>query len=43
MRIPFDRAIAEGIAQGLSLVDIYPEYMERFQQMLTQIARRVRP
>jgi MinD superfamily P-loop ATPase len=43
MRIPFDRAIAEGIAQGLSLVDIYPEYMERFQQMLTQIARRVSP
>jgi MinD superfamily P-loop ATPase len=43
MRIPFDRAIAEGIAQGRPLVDIHPEYRERFRQMFAQMARRVRP
>lgn len=42
MRIPFDRAIAEGVAQGQPLVDIRPEYVERFRQMFAQIARRVR-
>jgi MinD superfamily P-loop ATPase len=41
MRIPFDRAIAEGVAQGRPLVDIHPEYAERFRQMFTQIARRM--
>jgi hypothetical protein len=39
MRIPFGRAIAEGIAQGRPLVDINPEYVECFQQMFVQIAR----
>lgn len=43
MRIPFDRAIAEGVARGRPLVDIHPEYAERFRQMLTEIARRARP
>ncbi len=38
MRIPFDRAIAEGVARGRPLVDIRPEYAERFRQMFTQIA-----
>jgi MinD superfamily P-loop ATPase len=41
MRIPFERAIAEGIAQGKSLVDIHPEYMAQFQQMLMRIAKGV--
>ncbi len=41
MRIPFDRAIAEGVARGRPLVDIHPEYAERFRQMFTQIARRI--
>jgi MinD superfamily P-loop ATPase len=41
MRIPFDRAIAEGIAQGRPLVDIHPEYAGRFRQMFAQIARRI--
>jgi MinD superfamily P-loop ATPase len=41
MRIPFDRAIAEGVAQGRPLVDILPEYAECFRQMFTQIARRI--
>jgi MinD superfamily P-loop ATPase len=41
MRIPFDRAIAEGIAQGQPLVDIHPEYRVQFQEMLMQIAKGV--
>lgn len=43
MRIPFDRAIAEGVARGRPLVDIHTEYTERFRQMFTDIARRARP
>jgi MinD superfamily P-loop ATPase len=41
MRIPFARAIAEGVAQGKPLVDIHPEYMAQFQQMLMRIAKGV--
>jgi hypothetical protein len=41
MRIPFDRAIAEGIAQGQPLVDIHPEYRVQFQEMLMRIAKGV--
>jgi len=41
MRIPFERAIAEGVAQGKPLVDIHPEYMAQFQQMLMRIAKGV--
>lgn len=37
LRIPFERAIAEGVAQGKALVDIYPEYKDRFRQILTEI------
>jgi MinD superfamily P-loop ATPase len=37
LRIPFERAIAEGIARGQTLVDIHPEYANRFHQMFTQI------
>ncbi|RPH57745.1 MAG: (4Fe-4S)-binding protein, partial [Chloroflexi bacterium] len=37
MRIPMERRIAEGIAQGITLVDIHPEYGDRFRQMLMQI------
>jgi MinD superfamily P-loop ATPase len=33
MRIPLERAIAEGIAEGLALVDIHPEYLESFQEL----------
>jgi MinD superfamily P-loop ATPase len=38
MRVPFERAIAEGLAKGKPLVDIHPEYVERFQQLFMQIA-----
>jgi MinD superfamily P-loop ATPase len=42
MRIPFDRAIAEGIAQGQTLVEIRPEYSALFQKMFLQITERER-
>jgi MinD superfamily P-loop ATPase len=38
MRIPFERAIAEGIAQGKLLVDIHPEYGSLFRHLLIQIS-----
>ncbi|MBN2116196.1 MAG: ATP-binding protein [Anaerolineales bacterium] len=38
MRVPFERAIAEGIARGKTLVDIHPEYTDRFRQLFMQIA-----
>jgi MinD superfamily P-loop ATPase len=45
MRVPFERAIAEGIARGRALVEIHPEYTHRFRQMTIQItallARRI--
>jgi len=37
MRIPFERRIAEGLAQGLPLIDIYPEYRYHLQQMYDHI------
>jgi MinD superfamily P-loop ATPase len=42
MRIPFDRAIAEGIAQGRTLAEIRPEYLTLFQKMFLQITERER-
>jgi MinD superfamily P-loop ATPase len=42
MRIPLDEAIAQGIARGKNLIDISPEYIERFQSVYTQIAEIVR-
>lgn len=37
MRIPFERTIAEGIAQGRTLVEIRPEDSARFRSMLAAI------
>jgi MinD superfamily P-loop ATPase len=37
LRIPFERAIAEGVAQGKTLVDIHQEYSDHFRRMFTQI------
>lgn len=39
MRIPYDRAIAEGTAQGQNLIDIYPGYRPLFQQMFFEMSR----
>jgi len=38
LRIPFERVIAEGVAQGKTLVEIHPEYADRFLRMFIQIA-----
>lgn len=40
LRIPFERAIAEGVAQGKTLVDIHPEYIERFRQIFAYMTVR---
>ncbi len=37
LRIPYERAIAEGIAQGRTLIDIHPEYAERLRKMFERI------
>jgi MinD superfamily P-loop ATPase len=37
MRIPFDRTIADGVARGRTLNEIYPEYSKLFQNMFSQI------
>ena len=37
MRIPFERTIAQGVAQGKMLVDIHPEYGDQFRRMFAQI------
>ncbi len=39
MRIPFDRAIAEGIARGKTLIEIRPEYRARFQDLFHRITQ----
>ena len=39
MRMPYDRAIAEGTAQGQNLIDIYPGYTPLFQQLFAEISR----
>lgn len=38
MRIPFERSIAEGVAQGKTLIDIHPEYSDQFHRMFIRIA-----
>jgi MinD superfamily P-loop ATPase len=38
MQIPFERAIAEGIAQGKTLVEIHPEYHRLFSEMYLRIS-----
>jgi MinD superfamily P-loop ATPase len=45
MRIPYDRTIAGGTAQGRPLVDIRQEYLPAFQGMWDRIVDRadVRP
>jgi hypothetical protein len=37
MRLPFERFIVVGIAQGRSLKDIHPEYAHLFLKMTKQI------
>jgi MinD superfamily P-loop ATPase len=37
MHIPFDRTIAEGVAQGKTLLEIYPKYADIFIEVFKQI------
>jgi hypothetical protein len=37
MRIPLERVIGEGIAEGKPLTAIYPEYGDRFRHLYNQI------
>jgi MinD superfamily P-loop ATPase len=39
LRIPFERAIAEGVAQGKTLVEIQPEYREHFRKIFREIEK----
>jgi len=39
MRIPLERRIGEGIAAGRSLIEIYPEYKNRFLRLFNRIER----
>ncbi len=41
MRIPLEREIGQGIAQGKSLLEIHPEYEDVFQKLHTEIANLV--
>jgi MinD superfamily P-loop ATPase len=41
MRVPFERTIAEGFARGQTLIEIHPEYAERFRQLFADIVGRV--
>jgi MinD superfamily P-loop ATPase len=37
MEIPFDRQIAQAYSRGQMLVNVFPQWKERFQQLFTQI------
>ncbi|RKY66323.1 MAG: (4Fe-4S)-binding protein, partial [Candidatus Latescibacterota bacterium] len=37
MRIPFRREIAEAYSEGLPLVEAFPEYRERFLELIEKI------
>jgi len=41
MEIPLKREIAEGYAEGTPLIDILPQYRDRFQEMFTAIRKEV--
>jgi MinD superfamily P-loop ATPase len=40
LRIPFEREIAAGIAQGRTLIEVQPEYSRTFQELFQQIESR---
>lgn len=37
LRVPFDRVLAENLASGRTLVDVYPEYRDTLQKLYQQI------
>lgn len=42
MRVPYDKALAEGIAAGKSLIEIHPQYRTQLQSVFQQIDERVK-
>ncbi len=38
MRIPYAKALAEGLAKGKNLIEIQPEYFEQFKKLFTLIS-----
>jgi MinD superfamily P-loop ATPase len=41
MRIPFERAIARGFAQGRTLLETHPAYAPQFREMVLAMGRRI--
>lgn len=41
LRVPFERAIAERIAQGRTLLDVHPEYAPRMRSLYEELCARV--
>jgi MinD superfamily P-loop ATPase len=41
LRVPFDRVLAENLAAGRTLVDVYPEYQDTLQELYRQITQLV--
>ena len=39
MEIPFDRKIAEAYSRGTPIVDVMPEWLEKFQTLFHRIER----
>jgi MinD superfamily P-loop ATPase len=37
MEIPEDRQIAEAYSRGVMIIDVIPEYKEKFQELFTTI------
>ena len=41
LRVPFDRTLAENLAAGRTLVDVYPEYRDTLRELYRQITESV--
>jgi MinD superfamily P-loop ATPase len=42
MRVPFERAIAEGIARGYTLAEVHPEFRGQMSEMFDRIVQKVK-
>jgi MinD superfamily P-loop ATPase len=42
MRVPFERAIAEGIARGHTLAEVHPEFRGQMREMFDRIVQKVK-
>lgn len=41
LRIPFDKLLASALAEGRTLIDVYPKYRQHFQILYQQILERI--